>query len=243
MGINQSYIPKENLKSQQYINNIENWTIEKKMKLNQDKTKYMIFNFTYNYQFSTRLYMNNILLDCVNEIKLLGNIISSDLSWTANTSRLIKKAYARMQILRNLYSFNVSIKDLILIYIIYIRCYLEQSCIVWGSSITLEESDSIERVQKVALRICLRDDDNCYEQALIATKLESLEKRRKMLALRFAKKCVKHPEMKRMFPVNDKKSGAVTRNSETFYVQPTNTERLANSSIPYMQRLLNQYVS
>ena len=193
------------------------------------------------YQFSTRLYINNILLDCEKEINLLGTIISSDLSWSTNTNRLIKKAYARMQILRNLYTFKISLKDLILIYIIYIRCYLEQSCVVWGSSLTIEDSNSIERVQKVALRICLREDYDCYEQALTVTKLDTLEKRRKILALRFAKKSAKHPQMNQMFPLNDKKSGAVTRNSEKFYVQPTNTDRLADSAIPYMQRLLNQY--
>ena len=125
--------------------------------------KYMIFNFTYNYQFATRLYMNNILLECVDEIKLLGTTISSDLSWHENTNILIKKAYARMQILRTLYSFKLSLKDLILIYTIYIRCYMEQSCVVWSSSITVEESNSIERVQKVALRICLKDEYNSYE--------------------------------------------------------------------------------
>ena len=146
-----------------------------------------------------------------------------------------------MQILRNLYAYKVSLKDLILILNIYIRCYVEQSCVVWGSSITVEQSQNLERVQKVALRICLKENYDCYEQALITTKLDTLEKRRQILALRFSRKCVKHPQMNRMFPLNDKSQGAVTRRNEKFYVQPANTDRLANSAIPYMQRLLNKY--
>ena len=71
-----------------------------------------------------------------------------------------------MEILRKLYSFNVPLSDLILIYIIYIRCYLEQSCVVWHSSLTVEDSVKLERAQKVAPRIILKDDYVDYKSAL-----------------------------------------------------------------------------
>ena len=67
----------------------------------------MIFNETYNYQFSRRLYVENTLLDIIDEILLLGTIITSDLSWHKNTDRIVKKSYSRMTILRKLYTFNV----------------------------------------------------------------------------------------------------------------------------------------
>ena len=209
-------------------------------KENETKSKYIILNFTYNYQFATRLYMNEILLDCEREMKLLGTIISSNLSWSANTNNLIKKAYARMLMLRTVYSFGLSLEDLIQIYSIYIRCYIEQNCIVWSSSLTIELSDNIERVQKVALRICLKDGYLSYENALNITGLQTLAERREMLSVRFARKCVRHPEMNEMFPLN-KNVGPVTRDPQKFFVQPANTDRLRNSAIPYMQRLLNQY--
>ena len=80
-----------------------------------------------------------------------------------------------------------------------------------------------------------------YENALNISGLETLAERRKMLSLRFARKCVRHPEMKEMFPLNKKKIGPETRETQKFYVQPANTDRLRNSAIPYMQGLLNQY--
>ena len=40
------YISPDNLKSQQFLDKINQWTIEHKMKINQKKTKTMIFNFT-----------------------------------------------------------------------------------------------------------------------------------------------------------------------------------------------------
>ena len=147
-----------------------------------------------------------------------------------------------MQILRCVYSFGLSLPDLIQIYSIYLRCYMEQNCVVWSSSITVEESENIERVQKVALRICLKDDYGSYQNALAVTGLETLEERRKILWLKFARKSARHPQMSQMFPLNERKKGPATRNPEKqFYVQPGNTDRLRNSSIPYMQGLLNQY--
>ena len=44
------------------------------MKLNPKKSNVMIFNFTRNSQFASRLYMENNLLEVVHERKLLGTV-------------------------------------------------------------------------------------------------------------------------------------------------------------------------
>ena len=64
------------------------------MELNEEKTKFMIFNFTKKRQFTTRLNLNGKNVENVNEMKLLGTIITNDLKWNKNTKFLIKRAYA-----------------------------------------------------------------------------------------------------------------------------------------------------
>ena len=61
----------------------------------------MIFNFTRNYQFSTRIKLNDSLLKTISETRLLGSVLTSDLKWHANSDQLIKKGYQRMSMLRN----------------------------------------------------------------------------------------------------------------------------------------------
>ena len=73
------YIPAENLESQKYLDTISDWTIRQKIKTNQKKTKSMLFNFTNNHQFTTRLSLNGEIAENVSEIKLLGTIIQNDL--------------------------------------------------------------------------------------------------------------------------------------------------------------------
>ena len=51
------------------------------MKINEKKTKFIIFNFTKKYQFGTRLYINNQPIEMIEHTILLGTIIQNDLSW------------------------------------------------------------------------------------------------------------------------------------------------------------------
>ena len=127
---------------------INSWTKKNKMIINMKKTKNMIFNFTRNHQFTIRFKEENKVVEVVDEMKLLGTILTNDLKWDANTSYLVKKAYKRMQFLHNVAKFTKETKDLKSIYITYIRPVLEQSSIVWHSSLTKENCDNLERVQR-----------------------------------------------------------------------------------------------
>ena len=172
------YIPSENLKSQQYLKKVEQWTFQNKGKLNVQKTKTMIFNFCLDHQFQTRLYVENTLLETIRETKLLGTVITDDLKWHGNTQMLVRKGYTRMQIIHKLNSFNVSREDLKEIYVLYIRSVLEHNCQVWHFSLTEEDKCSLERVQKVAFRLILGSDDKDYQHALVALNMDSLDDRR-----------------------------------------------------------------
>ena len=72
----------------------------------------MSFNYTNNYQFSTSLKINEKDIDVIDSTRLLGTIIQKDLRWDLNTKHLVKKANARMEILRRVSSFGAPIQDL-----------------------------------------------------------------------------------------------------------------------------------
>ena len=112
---------------------------------------------------------------------------------------------------------------------------VEYCCVVWHSSITEEECTDIERVQKTALRIILGDTYTDYRSALELTGLDSLRDRRTQLSLTFAKKCVKNNDD--LFPLNV--NTVNTRPHEKYFVTHARTERFAKSTVPYLQRLLN----
>ena len=77
--IHNQFIPRDNLRTQEYVRSIETWTEQNKMILNPKKTKNQIFNFSILNQFVTDIKMKNETLEIVEDSKLLGTIISSDL--------------------------------------------------------------------------------------------------------------------------------------------------------------------
>ena len=94
------------------------------MKINQTKSKTMVFNSTTKYQFSTRLKIDNEILETGKETRLLGTIITDDLKWGKNTNDIVKRAYKRMEILRKLKGFQAPHADFKQICIVYIRSLL-----------------------------------------------------------------------------------------------------------------------
>ena len=53
-------------------------------------------------------------------------------------------------------------------------------------------------------------------------------------------KCPKSQKVKDIFPLKEKNYDMDIRNEEKFTVKYAHTERLNNSAVPYMQRLLNE---
>ena len=148
------------------------------MLLNPKKTKNMIFNFTHNNQFTTRIKLKNEDLEVLKETKLLGVHITEDLKWNRNTEELVKSANKRMRLLHAASKYTSKISDLRTIYKMFIRSILEYSAVLWHSSLTEKNTSDIERIQKTAVKIILNDRDMSYEEGLKRLHLDKLKKRR-----------------------------------------------------------------
>ena len=59
---------------------------------------------------------------------------------------------------------------------------------MWHSSLTKKNRPTLERVQKAAVKVILRDKYTNYTQGLKYLKMETLDERRRQLCLKFAKK-------------------------------------------------------
>ena len=128
------------------------------MKLNPKKCKNLIFNFTHNNQFTTALKINNHEVETVNEAKLLGQIINDDLKWERNIDEVVKNSNKRLRILHEASKFTGKISDLKMIYTMYIRSKLDSSSVVWHSSLNEKENNSLERCQKAAVKVILKNN-------------------------------------------------------------------------------------
>ena len=88
----------------------------------------------------------------VNEIKLLGVIISSDWKWNEHIHYVNKKAAKRLYYLRCLKRSGLT-QELIDVFLSLIRSIYEYACQVWSTCLTKELSGIIESIQERALTI------------------------------------------------------------------------------------------
>ena len=93
-----------------------------------------------------------------------------------------------MQLLRKVHSFGASKEEMTHLWIVFCRSVLEQSCVVWGPSLTQESKDNLKRTQKLYAKMILKGKYINYENAKRILNLDSLEERRPILCLKFAKK-------------------------------------------------------
>ena len=239
IGVDQLYLPPENLKTQQNLNLISTWTDRNLMKLNEEKTNYLIFSRSRT-QVATRLTLNGKILERQKFIKLVGVWLQEDGGWGKNTAELCKKAYARVSMLTKLRYAGVSTKDLLHIYKQFVRSKLEFCGVVFHSGLTLKQETSLDRCQAVCLKIILQNEYKSYDEACLLTGISKLSERRLTRCLDFSKKCLKHPLNKRMFPANTNLNLTLeARKREPFRVNFGHTNAYRNSAIPFCQRLLN----
>ena len=132
--------------------------------------------------------------------------------------------------------------DLKTVYLTFVISHCEQSRVHWHSGLTVHEENDLERVQKVALKIILKEQYKNYNNAMNVLELETLKDRRIKLCLAFATKCLSNPKIKHLFPPNNRIHEMDPRSYEHFQVLHANTERMKCSPIIYMQNLLNDHI-
>ena len=240
IAINAKFLPPESYEMQRNINQISNWTSNNLMKLNPSKCNYMIFSRCKE-NIATRLSIGNTILERKKAQKILGVTISDDISWSQHCQEICRKAYSRMSMLTKLKYVGVGIEDLIDIYILYIRSLTEYCSVAFHSSLTVEQSNRIERIQKTCLKVILNDMYINYQAALEMTGLQTLFDRRGQRCLQFSLRAIKHDRNSKLFPLNKTAGILNTRQSERFTVNFATTSAYRGSAIPFFQRLLNNH--
>ncbi|TWW82332.1 Janus kinase and microtubule-interacting protein 3 [Takifugu flavidus] len=122
--------------------------------LQDSKTKELIVDFR-KARGGTQvpIHINGMAVERVSSFKFLGTHISEDLSWTTNTSSIIKKAHQRLFFLRTLRKNQLSSAVLVNFYRCAIESILTNCVSVWYGSCTIAEHKALQRVVKTAQRI------------------------------------------------------------------------------------------
>ena len=213
---------------------------QNKMKINFSKTKLMLFNRCYSKDFLPSIEFDSTPIELVEQTKLLGLIISSDLSWNANTDYIVDRCNKKLWMIRRLKKLGADTVDLIEVYCKQIRSILEFGVPVWNASLTGDNITQLERIQKTALHIIYGEGYKSYKCSLKMSGLEKLSDRRRKICLTFARKALKHSKFNNWFKPNTRKTKTRQKLPKFCKVYST-TNRFERSPISNLTDLLNMH--
>ena len=212
------------------------------MKINVEKTKIMLFNKATSVDILPQVEITEgHLIELVDEMKLLGIMITSDLKWKSNTKYMVARCYQKMWMLRNLKKFGAGEEELLEVYYQQIRNTVEMACPVWNPGLSQQEIRSIERVQRTAMAVIRAQNHTTYREALSHFNIETLEARREALCLKFSVKAFKHPKFTSWFVRNEPTISTRSNKCHLKHMK-TRTRRFKKSPIPYLTGLLDTYL-
>ena len=219
---------------QDSVNDAVDWTSNNYMKINSKKSKEMIISFTRNihvHEDVPNIVIEGNPVEQVEHAKLLGVILSNDLTWNKHVDSIVKKAAKRVYMLYQLKRAGICQTDLVTVYISVVRPVLEYACPVWHTNLPKYLSDNIEMIQKRAMKSIF--PGKSYDDILNAIGMCTLHDRRNFLCAQYFK-CmqVKSHKLNHLLP--EQRCLSYDMRSANMYPLPLcRTNRYRNSLIPW----------
>ena len=234
-------LPRESNPMQDELDFLNLYAKNHKISVNHQKTKIMLFSRHKQYDFVPEMQLiEDQNIEVVEEMKIVGYILRSDLKTCSNTAYIIKKAYGRMWILRRLKALGASRTRLLDVLQKQILSALHLGVPAWNCLLTEQEKIDLERVLKTALKIIWGQEYTTFQEVIKDGNLKTLRQVREKIVTKFVKKSIKHHKFSKWFvpntaPIMNTRAGNKTRFKQV-------TARRAffkNSPIPTLTELAN----
>ena len=235
-------LPSQKNEMQSELDRLNEYCRKAKMSINKDKTKCMIFNRARNHDVMPELYLSDeSRIEVVEEMKLVGYKLRSDLSTKSNTEYIVSRAWKRMWIIRRLKAAGANESELLEVLRCQVLSVLQFAIPAWTTSISQYESNRIESVQKTGLYLVYGPRYKSYTWALQQSKMSTMKIQRQRIFEKFTRTCLKSPKFSKWF-VAAEDTGMPTRSSKVrFKPVPARTRAFAISAIPQMVALANTF--
>jgi len=134
------------------LNDLLEWSRKNMMNVNCKKTKEMLIG-TIDGNSISHLQVNGQPIERVKSFKLLGVKVTDSLNWDDNTSLICSKAGKRLHFLKLIKRSGLKTDDLLYYYTAVVRPVVEYASTLWHASITQEQSDRLDTIQRRAEKI------------------------------------------------------------------------------------------
>ncbi len=132
------------------VSTLTKWCQENHLSLNIDKTKELVVDFRRQSREHTPISIDKTPVERMSSFKFLGVHITEDLTWSAHTVAVLKKAHQRLFFLRRLRKFGTSPRILRSFYSCTEESILTGSITAWFGNSTAGNRKALQRVVRTA---------------------------------------------------------------------------------------------
>ena len=231
--------PLENV-LQAELQKFHDFTVSNKLVVNRKKCYVMKFSRSRHYDFPAEMTIGGSdILEVKTKHRILGIIVQDDLRWQSQCEEMVSRATRCTWAIRRMRAMGVPQHTLVQYWKSEGRVMLEYGCPVWHSGLTVTQSHSLDRAQRVAMAAITGRWEKSHTRQLEELGLERLPARRLRLCERFARRTATNSRHMDMFtPVNSLQRRA--KHSKKYRELPARTRSYFNSALPYLTRVLNQ---
>ena len=172
-------------------------------------------------------------------VKLVGMVITSDLTWHAHVQYTVGRVNKILWQLTRFKQYGASRDKLKIFYILKIRSILMFGSVCFHSSLSGELSQTLELQQKRSFAIILGQHYRSYDHARALLDLPRLDTLRGKACLKWAVSAQKNPQHCHLFP--PVKHIVKTRSKKKFVEYLCHSTKFYKSAVPYMTRALNKH--
>ena len=208
------------------------------MKVNRQKTQLLCVSASKNYDVRSFIHSDGKIVQSGDSLKVIGFTLGRKPCLEPHVATIKRKVLTKIWMLRHLKRTGVNNETLKKIYVSMLRPHMEYACVSFNDLLTIAQSDSLERLQAIAMKI-IYGTDISYNKSLELSGLQTLRDRRVELVRAFAEKNEKGRYSEKWFPRNI--SAEYSLRAQNYYIEHTaNCERLKNSPVFVMRNYLNQ---
>ncbi len=135
------------------VSTLNKWCQDKHLSLNINKTKELVVDFRRQSREHTPITIDKTPVERVNSFKFLCIHITKDLTWSAHTDAVLKKAHHRLFFLRRLRKFGMSPSILRSFYSCTVESILTGCITVWFGNSSAGKCKALQRVLRIARHI------------------------------------------------------------------------------------------
>ncbi len=135
------------------VSTLTKWVQENHLSLNIDKTKELVVDYRRQSREHTPITIDKTPVERVSSFKFLGIHITEDLTWSAHTDAVLKKAHQRLFFLRRLRKFGTTPRILRSFYTCTVESILTGCITAWFGNSTAGNRRALQRVVRTARHI------------------------------------------------------------------------------------------